>query len=289
MNFFQRQTLETYDYMHRTVTDERLLLSLHWRYAKQWLCEDVLAIEAEYFRDRRVLDAGCGIGRWTIPFLQLGAHVTAVDYSQAALTKLRHAAASLVPEALREGRLRMLTANLLELPLSGRHYDVVFSFGVLHHTGNTLEALRNIASVMRANGVLFLYLYGGSGASRWKSLVRRIIQLALSPLPIASKERLFKVICPRKDSRGLIDGCSPTIFQSYALTVVECWLREFGYSGVTLTIPEELGHGLQIRASGSSCSAAPYFRVPRTQPPYWCEDPPGESRDRRHDRMGETA
>ena len=53
------------------------------------ISEEELAIEPEWFRGRRVLDAGCGNGRWTDGFVRLGCDVTVIDASVNALAHVR--------------------------------------------------------------------------------------------------------------------------------------------------------------------------------------------------------
>src|SRR3974377_1321 len=50
-----------------------------------------LRIASEWFAGRRVLDAGCGNGRWIEGFLRLGCDVTAMDVSDSALSHVRSA------------------------------------------------------------------------------------------------------------------------------------------------------------------------------------------------------
>ena len=43
------------------------------------------------------------------------------------------------------------------------NFDVVYSWGVLHHTGNMWKALENVASLVSANGILCIALYNDQG------------------------------------------------------------------------------------------------------------------------------
>ena len=80
----------------------------------------------------------------------------------ASLAKVDRAKRYTVPEAVAAGRLATEKIDLLSMPapLAGRRFDLVFSFGVLHHTGDTRRALGNVAGLTRHDGVLFAYLYG---------------------------------------------------------------------------------------------------------------------------------
>src|SRR5215210_3597410 len=85
------------------------------------------------FKGKRVLDAGCGNGRFTYAFVQLGAEVTSIDQSDTALAHVR----SLLPPpnpVLRQHDL------LQPLPFAGE-FDLVWCYGVAHHTGNTRRAV----------------------------------------------------------------------------------------------------------------------------------------------------
>lgn len=102
----------------------------------QIITDEMLCISPEWFNNRCVLDAGCGIGRWALGFLRLGRRVTAVDYSQHALDRMQDYMSQFFPAGLGD-RLQTLRVNLLEPPTEplAQSFDVVFSFGVLHHTG----------------------------------------------------------------------------------------------------------------------------------------------------------
>lgn len=96
---------------------------------------------AEFWRwkGKRVLEIGCGLGTDTITFAQYGAQVTAVDLSAASLA-LAQGRAELHNVAhkitFQEANAERLTDSVLMLP-----YDLIYSFGVLHHTPNPVQAL----------------------------------------------------------------------------------------------------------------------------------------------------
>lgn len=74
----------------------------------------------------RVLDVGCGTGRMTIPFAEQGGHVTALDFSDGMLDRLRHA----IPQGV-SGDIEILQADWDAIDLSKRawegSFDLVFA------------------------------------------------------------------------------------------------------------------------------------------------------------------
>jgi hypothetical protein len=53
-------------------------------------------------------------------------------------------------------------------------YDVVYSWGVLHHTGATWQALENVAGLVDDGGTLFIAIYNDQGkwSLRWRAIKR---------------------------------------------------------------------------------------------------------------------
>jgi 2-polyprenyl-3-methyl-5-hydroxy-6-metoxy-1,4-benzoquinol methylase len=99
--------------------------------------------EFERWRGKKVLEIGCGIGTDTINFARHGAYVTAVDLSDKSLEVARRRAT--VYELL--DRIKFYQGNSEELSrfLPVERYDLVYSFGVIHHTphpGAVLDELR---------------------------------------------------------------------------------------------------------------------------------------------------
>jgi ubiquinone/menaquinone biosynthesis C-methylase UbiE len=81
---------------------------------------------------KRVLEIGCGLGTDTINFARAGAHVTAVDLSSRSL-ELAHQRAAVFNL---EDRITFIEADAERLSefVPPSPYDLVYSFGVIHHT-----------------------------------------------------------------------------------------------------------------------------------------------------------
>lgn len=266
----QRETLDSFDYQWRSLAKGDAMLSDPWfmENVDRILSDELLCIDRSWFQGKRVLDAGCGLGRWTIGLLRLGGRVLAVDASAAALATLNEQARLLVPEAIAENRLETQQVNLLELPatLAERRFDLVYSFGVLHHTGDTRRALGNVASLVDRAGVLFLYLYGARSVNLRQRLALAFVRWGLTPLPFAAKVRVLKLLRPGRDPHQLFDLFSPLINDRLDRSVVAGWLGELGFADIEPTIDHT---EIYLRAQRTRDSGLP--RLPLPVRPYWFE------------------
>ena len=89
-------------------------------------------------KDKQVLEAGCGAGRFTEILLEQGAMVTSIDLSEAF-----EANQESCPQSERH---RIAQANILSLPFPPEMFDIVLWLGVIQHTRDperTIEALYN--------------------------------------------------------------------------------------------------------------------------------------------------
>ena len=108
-------------------------------------------------RGKRVLDVGCGAGRFAEIALAAGAEVVAVDLSQAV-------------EACRDNlsscsRLNIVQASIYDLPFSPGSFDFVYCIGVVQHTPDPRRSVLEISKMVRPGGHLGYWIYERD----WKS------------------------------------------------------------------------------------------------------------------------
>jgi arsenite methyltransferase len=113
---------------------------------------------------RRVLDAGCGSGfstsLWMDEFWRDGgsAEWFGVDIS-AAIDVARERLVGI------EG-VRLIQADIMQLPFAERTFDTIFSEGALHHTPSTERALKSLIPLLEPGGQILFYVYRKKGPIR---------------------------------------------------------------------------------------------------------------------------
>jgi 2-polyprenyl-3-methyl-5-hydroxy-6-metoxy-1,4-benzoquinol methylase len=113
--------------------------------------------EFERWKGKRVLEVGCGIGTDSINFARAGAELTAVDLSGESL----HVAKQRATVMGVEDRIEFVQANAEELTsaVSGGEYDLIYSFGVIHHTPRPEAALAEMRKLAAPGGTLKVMVY----------------------------------------------------------------------------------------------------------------------------------
>ena len=132
----------------------------------------------EFWNGKTVLDAGCGMGRYSLVALSLGAEVVAADYS---LSVQRLAAVS------RDNpKLHVVQCDLLNPPFRSEVFGAAYSHGVLHHTADARKAFEGVAASVKHGGWLSVWLYGKAGNwPQFKTNPLRNNRKFLAPLKFA--------------------------------------------------------------------------------------------------------
>jgi ubiquinone/menaquinone biosynthesis C-methylase UbiE len=113
-----------------------------------------------FFKDKVVLDAGCGSGKFSAAIARFGAaQVIGMDIGEKGLEFAR-AQAKKVPYG---NRLDYRYGSLLDIPLEAGSVDIVWSNGVIHHTLAYEKCVQEFARVLKPEGSLFLYVNGRFG------------------------------------------------------------------------------------------------------------------------------
>jgi len=115
-------------------------------------------LEMETFKGKSFLDIGSGSGLFSLAARRLGARVYSFDYDPQSVSctvelKRRYFAD--------DGNWTIKQGSVLDRDyLAGMEpFDIVYSWGVLHHTGKMWQALENAATRVKAGGMLFIAIY----------------------------------------------------------------------------------------------------------------------------------
>jgi SAM-dependent methyltransferase len=116
---------------------------------------------------KRVLEIGCGMGFHTELFARAGATLTSIDLSPTSVkaTKTRLQLKGLIAD------VREMDAEGLALP--SEDFDMVWSWGVIHHSSRTGRIVREIARVLRPGGEARIMVYSLEGMPAYITLMRR--------------------------------------------------------------------------------------------------------------------
>lgn len=207
----------------------------------------------EELEGKRVLDAGCGTGRFADVASAAGAEVFACDLSLAVEACQRNFG--------QRDNIHVLQADIFKLPFAPGSFDLIYSLGVLHHTPDTREAFLSLVPLLKPGGKIVIWVYDKQEWSgllppyylvsdflrRWTSqweaerLLRfcrvraRLHRLTRIPLLGIFFERLWPgSVHPEYEWRVLdtFDWYSPKYQWKHTREEVEGWFREVGLTEI---------------------------------------------------------
>jgi 2-polyprenyl-3-methyl-5-hydroxy-6-metoxy-1,4-benzoquinol methylase len=114
----------------------------------------------ERWRGKKVLEIGCGIGTDTMNFARCGAQVTSIDLSDHSLAIARQRA-----EVFHlQNRIRFVQADAERLSdfVPVEPYDLIYSFGVIHHTPHPERVMEQIRKYLKPGATVKIMVY-----NRW--------------------------------------------------------------------------------------------------------------------------
>lgn len=98
---------------------------------------------------RRLLDLGCGTGRWTLPLVQrTGCHAVGVDNSPEMLERAR--------SKDRESRVTWVLGDVERLEVEPESFDCALMSLMMHHLENHLAAFHGVFRALRSGGVFLI-------------------------------------------------------------------------------------------------------------------------------------
>jgi 2-polyprenyl-6-hydroxyphenyl methylase/3-demethylubiquinone-9 3-methyltransferase len=137
--------------------------------------------------DKRFVDIGCGSGLFSLAARRLGAKVTSFDYDADSVQCAQYLKARFYPD---DGQWTIMQGSILDpvfMETLGR-FDVVYAWGVLHHSGDQWKGFVHALSATKPEGRLLVALYNDQGwvSQYWKAVKWLYIHIPLiRPLLIA--------------------------------------------------------------------------------------------------------
>jgi 2-polyprenyl-3-methyl-5-hydroxy-6-metoxy-1,4-benzoquinol methylase len=132
---------------------------------------DMLGVE--HLRGRRFLDIGSGSGLMSLAARRLGATVTSFDFDPGSVRCTRTLRDRYHPN---DPQWTVEQGSVLDDAMLTRlgRFDVVYSWGVLHHTGAMWRAIENAAALVDKGGQLFIAIYNHQGrrSEGWRRIKR---------------------------------------------------------------------------------------------------------------------
>lgn len=183
---------------------DRFGFGANWRRFLDHLSEDRIAwaehslltmLEVPSLEGSRFLDAGCGSGLFSLAARRLGASVVSFDYDPDSVACTQYLRERFFPA---DTRWVVEQGSALDAPFveSLGLFDVVYSWGVLHHTGSLWKALDLVSARTQPGGLLFIGLYNDVGSrsrrwvviKRWYNRIPRVLRAPYVVLTMAPSE-----------------------------------------------------------------------------------------------------
>ena len=199
----------------------------------------------DWLKGKLVLDAGCGMGRYAEVAAKHGATVVCLDFSYAIDVARRNLS--------RFPNVHFVQADLMRPPLAPQTFDLVYSFGVLHHTSDARRAFLAVADLVKPGGLMSMFVYASYNkaivysSDFWRKLTTRLphpvlhwLSSAAVPLyylyslPVVG--RAAKAVLPismepnwRWRWLDTFDWYSPTFQSKHTHAEVTSWFRLAGF------------------------------------------------------------
>ena len=232
------QTRNSFSYQWAEITEGKHLLGdPSFEQQMLELIEKYSDLPSDWFVDKSVLDAGCGNGRWSYQFVRLGAKVRAVDQSADGIANLQRLLGDEYDFEARQGDL------LQGLPFKAQ-FDLVWCYGVAHHTGNTRLAVNNVAAAVKPGGRIFLMIYGEPRNEMEFGEINNYVSLRRETqfMSFEEKRDFLEAKFPTDLVHGYFDAISPAINDLHRFDEIEGWLRTAGFHNIRKTLESRNHH-----------------------------------------------
>jgi len=203
-----------------------------------------------YFRNKTVLDAGCGHGLMTSKIAEISKLAIGVELSKSIENAFLNNKSS---------NAWYIQGDVQFLPFEDRTFDVLYSSGVIHHTNNTELSLSLIEPLIKKQGRICLWLYHPqknfvhNSILFLRNLTKRMpvkltfLFLTVFVFPITytiKKIKNKRGINYREEIIDLLDGFTPEFRYEIPHEVVVTWLKERKFDNIKITTTNQFGFSI---------------------------------------------
>jgi 2-polyprenyl-3-methyl-5-hydroxy-6-metoxy-1,4-benzoquinol methylase len=206
--------------------NDRVKEFLQFTSIKSWFKKDC------FIKGKICLDAGSGPGRWTCAMQKLGANkVDSFDLSEEGVRRCKE---------INPNAYVFDIWNLKPNPI----YDFVLSWGVLHHTKNTREAFKKVASQVKKGGMLHVMIYNKENDWAYEGFRgETCVEKHEYWLTLSEEEKinLCKKMVKKYNGNihGWFDAFNPMYNWSHSANEVQKWFEEEGFSKIKLKMVKQ--------------------------------------------------
>jgi len=200
------------------------------------------------------LDIGCGSGIMSLSAIKLGAkEVVSIDVDPKSVE-----ASQLLKEKCDVSHWQILNDSILNETFIShlKQYDIVYSWGVLHHTGNMWTAIKNASTLVKKDGIFCIAIYNKTWSSAFwlwfkklynksNSFIKKLLVLYIMiPRMII---RLLKLKHPLKDKRGMsvyydaIDWAGGYPYEYASFDEINQFVGNLGFKLINSSITKQIG------------------------------------------------
>ena len=122
-------------------------------------------------KDRKILDAGCGTGIFSLIFAIKGAkEVIGIDISEGSLNTGKE-----LKKKFNSENLLFQMQDMLNLPFEDNTFDIVWAWGTVHHTTDPFKAMNELIRVLKEDGTILLAIYKKTNLTPAHEIIRKTL------------------------------------------------------------------------------------------------------------------